>query len=150
MLCVSRFTCWQVQGHRLERGDCLFPSVSLLVVVGGALALTPSVCPQLYKRSYKSRSALRRSHECFLPPLYPNPRGVFNPPTFFPPVPGIIGGEYDQRPNFPFGPLPQGILPRPRYDPMSPFPDLDRQPPTISGRSWQPGGGGANIRRGFI
>ncbi|TWW64395.1 F-box only protein 7 isoform X2 [Takifugu flavidus] len=105
---------------------------------------------ELYRRSYKSRSAVRRSHECFLPPLYPNPRGVFTPPTFFPPVPGIIGGEYDQRPNFPFGPLPQGILPRPRYDPMSPFPDLDRQPPTISGRSWQPGGGGANIRRGFI
>lgn len=121
-----------------------------VVVLRGALALTPSVCPQLYKRSYKSRSALRRSPECFLPPLYPNPRGIFNPPPFFPPVPGIIGGEYDQRPNFPFGPLPQGILPRPRYDPMSPFPDLDRQPPTISGRSWQPGGGGANIRRGFI
>lgn len=122
--------------------------VSSLVVVGGAW--TPSVCPQLYRRSFKSRSTLRRSHDCFLPPLYPNPRGVFTPPTFFPPVPGIIGGEYDQRPNFPFGPLPQGILPRPRYDPMSPFPDLDRQPPTLSGRSWQPGGGGANIRRGFI
>lgn len=131
-----------------------------VVAVGGALALTPSVCPQLYKRSYKShRRHQQRSHERFLPPLYQHPRGIFNPPPLFPPVPGIIGGEYDQRPDFPFGPLgPQGILPRPRYDPISPFPDLDRQPPTISGGAWepgrggawQPGRGGANVRRGFI
>lgn len=107
------------------------------------------VCPQLYKRSYQSHRR-HLPHERFLPPLYQDPRSVFHPPPFFPPVPGIIGGEYDQRAHFPFGPLPQGILPRPRYDPLSPFPDLDRQPPTISGRAWQPGGGGADVRRGFI
>lgn len=106
---------------------------------------------ELYKRSYRGeRRHHQRSHEHFLPPLYHDPRGVFAPPPFFPPVPGIIGGEYDQRPNFPFGPPPQGILPRPRYDPLSPFPDLDRRPPTISGGAWQPGRGGANVRRGFI
>lgn len=113
--------------------------------------LTPPLCSQLYKRSYRGdRRHRQRSHEHFLPPLYHDPRGIFTPPPFFPPVPGIIGGEYDQRPNFPFGPPPQGILPRPRYDPLSPFPDLDRRPPTISGGAWQPGGGGANVRRGFI
>uniref|UniRef100_H3CCF9 F-box protein 7 n=1 Tax=Tetraodon nigroviridis TaxID=99883 RepID=H3CCF9_TETNG len=111
---------------------------------------------ELYQQAYR-RQLQPPPQRLHYPPCL-DPRAILHPPPFFPPVPGIIGGEYDQRPSFPFGPLPQGVLPRPRYDPMSPFPDLDRRPPTISEGAWgpggggarRPGGGGADVRRGFI
>jgi len=76
--------------------------------------------------------------------------GPFAPQPFPPHPPGIIGGEYDERPGFPLG-----VLPRPRYDPLGPFPGFG--PPGVgpSGRREGPrplhGGGRArDTRRGFI
>lgn len=68
-------------------------------------------------------------------------------PPSFPLVPGIIGGEYDQRPA-----LPHGFLPRPRYDPLGPLGDPDRMPSPLDLRVGQPPGGrgSSDIRRGFI
>lgn len=87
---------------------------------------------ELYKRHFKlhyERQQLR--HHRSLPP-YPNPRDIFGSVPFFEPlVPGIIGGEYDQRPA-----LPHGLLPRPRHDPIGPF------------RNYTPRSGGRD--RGFI
>ncbi|XP_036801399.1 F-box only protein 7-like [Oncorhynchus mykiss] len=79
------------------------------------------------------------------PPLYPLHPLPNNPFPFYPP--GIIGGEYDQRPG-----IPGGILPRPRYDPIGPLPGHD---PTAGGligrRGLRPAGNRpADIRRGFI
>ncbi|XP_030006395.1 F-box only protein 7 isoform X3 [Sphaeramia orbicularis] len=74
---------------------------------------------ELYKTSYKIRIKNRCvPHHPYPLPFVPNPRDIFNPlpVPFPPPIPGIIGGEYDQRPN-----IPQGLLPRPRYDPLNPF-----------------------------
>uniref|UniRef100_A0A1A8PYF3 F-box protein 7 n=1 Tax=Nothobranchius rachovii TaxID=451742 RepID=A0A1A8PYF3_9TELE len=94
---------------------------------------------ELYKKSYKIRSEHRRVPRCCLPsfPFTPVPRPLS------PPVPGIIGGEYDQRPT-----LPHDLLPYPRNNPIIPIADpagrlgLDLHRPT--------GGQMANIRRGLI
>lgn len=99
--------------------------------------------PQLYKRSYKLRSDLRRPRHCSLPPFHRNPRNMLPHPPSFPLVPGIIGGEYDQRPN-----LPQFV--RPRFDPIGPLGDPDRMAPVDLRVIHQPGGRAADIRRGFI
>ncbi|XP_045076091.1 F-box only protein 7-like [Coregonus clupeaformis] len=79
---------------------------------------------ELYKRKYKwKREAasyprpLPRYHPA-PPPLYPLHPLPNSPFPLYPP--GIIGGEYDQRPGF-----PGGILPRPRYDPIGPLPGHD-------------------------
>ncbi|XP_036067243.1 F-box only protein 7-like [Oryzias melastigma] len=95
---------------------------------------------ELYKRSFVFRAESRRRSTAFLvtPPLF-DPH-IFHPvPRPFPPVPGIIGGDYDQRPN-----LPYGLLPRPRYDPIGPLSDPFARP------RFRPSGGGADVRRGFI
>ncbi|KAF7651803.1 hypothetical protein LDENG_00105120 [Lucifuga dentata] len=103
---------------------------------------------QLYKVKYKSRRQSRRffSHPCAFPPIVPNPIHPFGsePIPLFPP--GVIGGEYDERPN-----VPRGILPRPRYDPIRPFPDgnLDRR--FFGQRGVRPmSSRPSDIRRGFI
>ncbi|KAL7857764.1 hypothetical protein AOLI_G00178660 [Acnodon oligacanthus] len=106
---------------------------------------------ELYKRRYKQRKELSRCRvRCYpypMPPIYP-----FTPvPT--PPVPlplhppGIIGGEYDERLS-----IPQGILPRPRYDPIGPVPGHEPGMGIPTGRrSLRPSGiRPADIRRGFI
>ncbi|CAB1346347.1 unnamed protein product [Coregonus sp. 'balchen'] len=106
---------------------------------------------ELYKRKYKwKREAasyprhMPRYHPA-PPPLYPLHPLPNSPFPLYPP--GIIGGEYDQRPGF-----PGGILPRPRYDPIGPLPGHD---PTAGGligrRGLRPAGNRpADIRRGFI
>nr|XP_046234490.1 F-box only protein 7 [Scatophagus argus]XP_046234491.1 F-box only protein 7 [Scatophagus argus]XP_046234492.1 F-box only protein 7 [Scatophagus argus] len=96
---------------------------------------------ELYKYFYKIRCDLRRARHRSLPSYHRNPRDLFLPVPLHPPLlPGIIGGEYDQRPN-----LPHGLLPRPRYDPIGPPRDPDRRP-----LGHFPRGRPADIRRGFI
>uniref|UniRef100_H2N0K5 F-box protein 7 n=1 Tax=Oryzias latipes TaxID=8090 RepID=H2N0K5_ORYLA len=96
---------------------------------------------ELYKTMFVFRSESRRSATRLMTP--PIGHHIFHPlPRPFPPVPGIIGGDYDQRPN-----LPHGLLPRPRHDPIGPLSDpLGRPLPRF--RSF--GGKAADIRRGFI
>ncbi|KAM6895713.1 F-box only protein 7 [Xenentodon cancila] len=99
---------------------------------------------ELYKKSYKLRSDRQHARRHRSLPPYP-PRDIFSPMPhrLFPPVPGIIGGEYDQRPN-----LPHGLLPLPRYDPISPITDRIRPPRSDFRRLTE--GRSSNIRRGFI
>ncbi|KAK0142700.1 F-box only protein 7 [Merluccius polli] len=111
---------------------------------------------ELYKRKYQTRKHYQRTSNRphFLPPpVYPVMPGPnpFHPQPFPPYPPGIIGGEYDQRPNFPLG-----MLPRPRYDPLGPFQGGLGGPPGVGplrprGGPGNSGGGPArDIRRGFI
>ncbi|XP_028250255.1 F-box only protein 7 isoform X2 [Parambassis ranga] len=98
---------------------------------------------KLYKTSYKTHRELRRAPRVStFPPFHP--ADIFAPAPYphFPPVPGIIGGEYDQRPN-----LPHVLLPRPRHDPIGPPTDLDRRPFRRLGPT---GRRPADVRRGFI
>ncbi|XP_073337168.1 F-box only protein 7 [Pagrus major] len=100
---------------------------------------------ELYKRFQKIRCDLRRARHHSLPPFHRHPRDIFHPAPLHPPLPGIIGGEYDQRPN-----LPHGLFPRPRYDPIGPHRDHDRRPLSDSRRFGPMGGRPADVRRGFI
>ncbi|KAL6116544.1 fbxo7 [Pungitius sinensis] len=93
---------------------------------------------QLYKRFHKIRCERRQATR--LRPLPPFHRNPFVPAPLQPPLPGIIGGDYDQNPGF-----PRVLLPRPRYDPLGP-PGLERRLP----RGRPVGGRAADIRRGFI
>uniref|UniRef100_A0A3Q3A3S4 F-box protein 7 n=1 Tax=Kryptolebias marmoratus TaxID=37003 RepID=A0A3Q3A3S4_KRYMA len=104
----------------------------------------------LYRRDFTgetfdpTRSERRRAaRHLFLPP-FPR-RDIISPVPrpLFPPLPGIIGGEYDQRPH-----LPHGLLPRPRYDPIGPIADPAGRPPVL--RRPPTGGQAADVRRGFI
>lgn len=96
---------------------------------------------ELYKRFYRIRCEIRHARHRSLPALPRPPRDIFDPlPPFYPPLPGIIGGEYDQRPALP----PHGLLPRPRYDPIGPPRDLGFR------RVRPPPGRPADVRRGFI
>lgn len=72
---------------------------------------------ELYKTSYESRIRRQRLPRPPYPhPFIPIPRDIFNPEPgpFPPPIPGIIGGDYDERPVFP-------LVPRRRMDPLNPF-----------------------------
>ncbi|XP_039997811.1 F-box only protein 7 isoform X2 [Xiphias gladius] len=103
---------------------------------------------ELYKRFYKLRCEHRHvARHRSLPPFHRNPRDIFGsvPVPLHPPLPGIIGGEYDQRPN-----LPRGLLPRHRYDPFSPPRDLDGRPLDNFRRVRPMGGRPADVQRGFI
>ncbi|KAJ7987936.1 hypothetical protein DPEC_G00318410 [Dallia pectoralis] len=106
---------------------------------------------ELYKKKYKWRKEAghytrhRPRYQNFIPPLYPLRPLPNIPLPLYPP--GIIGGEYDQRPGI----LPE-YLPRPRYDPIGPLPGHD---PTAAGligrRGLRPAGNRmSDIRRGFI
>ncbi|XP_070710124.1 F-box only protein 7 isoform X2 [Pempheris klunzingeri] len=102
---------------------------------------------ELYKRFHKIRRERRNvpRHRC-LPPSHLDPLDIYQPipVPLHPPLPGIIGGEYDQRPSF-----PRGLLPRPRYDPLGPMRDLAGRP--LGERRGRPmGGRPADVRRGFI
>ncbi|XP_026775335.3 F-box only protein 7 isoform X1 [Pangasianodon hypophthalmus] len=106
---------------------------------------------ELYKKRFKQKKALNRYRaRCYpfpIPPIYPL-APVPIPPLplpLFPP--GIIGGEHDQRPA-----IPQGILPRPRYDPIGPLPGHEPRIGLPFGRRLlRPGGSRApDTRRGFI
>lgn len=100
---------------------------------------------QLYKNSYKIRLERRHPVRPYSLPPFPL-RDIITPVPrpLFPPLPGIIGGEYDQRPN-----LPPTLLPRPRYDPIGPLLDPASGRPRFGFRT--PGGGRpADVRRGFI
>nr|XP_033806911.1 F-box only protein 7 [Geotrypetes seraphini]XP_033806913.1 F-box only protein 7 [Geotrypetes seraphini]XP_033806914.1 F-box only protein 7 [Geotrypetes seraphini] len=124
---------------------------------------------ELYKKKQKQKKeAIRWRHMFFLPspphpiPFHPNP---FYPTPFAPsPIypPGIIGGEYDQRPVLPFvgdpitslipgsGQTPGRFPPfRPHFDPIGPLPEPS---PTLPGRSGpRPSRGRpSDIRRMFI
>ncbi|XP_041637166.1 F-box only protein 7 [Cheilinus undulatus] len=106
---------------------------------------------KLYKRAHKHRSDRRRlPHPRSLPPLPYNPPGIFQPfplpLPLHPPIPGIIGGEYDQRPELPPGLLP----PQPRFDPIGPLRNQERRSQSDFRRNTPLGGRPANIRRGFI
>ncbi|XP_056373600.1 F-box only protein 7 [Hyla sarda] len=93
---------------------------------------------ELYKEKYKrtcrnSRSRYRPYVPDF-PPFHPDPFPPDQYPPNFPYPPGIIGGEYDQNPIFPFArdplslldprrhPKPPGLFQpaRPRFDPLFP------------------------------
>ncbi|MEE6477852.1 hypothetical protein FKM82_011654 [Ascaphus truei] len=124
---------------------------------------------ELYKKKYKQkRETLRWRHTFFLPapphplPFHPNPYypDPFPPNHIYPP--GIIGGEYDQRPTLPvvgdpitslipgMSPVPGRFPPfRPHFDPIGPLAETN---PTLPGRSGtRPSRGRAHdIRRGFI
>ncbi|KAM6895992.1 F-box only protein 7 isoform 1-T2 [Lycodopsis pacificus] len=99
---------------------------------------------ELYKRFHQIRFERRHVTRHRPPPFHRNP---FAPPApLHPPLPGIIGGDYDQSPGL-FPPLPRLLLPpRPRYDPIGPPPDLERRLPRVR----PPGGWAADVRRGFI
>ncbi|XP_074082884.1 F-box only protein 7 [Macrotis lagotis] len=109
---------------------------------------------ELYRKQKQRRDALRWRHPMFLPPLphplpfYPNP---FPPNPMYPP--GIIGGEFDERPVPPYvgdpinslipgpGETPGQFSPfRPHFDPMGPIPGPN---PVLPGR------GGASDRFPF-
>ncbi|KAL7371226.1 hypothetical protein ABVT39_022272 [Epinephelus coioides] len=99
---------------------------------------------ELYKQFYKIRSELRHgARHRSLPPFHWNPRDIFNPVPIplHPPLPGIIGGDYDQRPS-----LPRVLLPRHRSDPIGRPEDVIGRPPRLRPM----GGRSADIRRGFI
>ncbi|XP_017340953.1 F-box only protein 7 [Ictalurus punctatus] len=105
---------------------------------------------KMYRKRFKQKKELGRYRSrCYffpVPPIYPpNPLHIPPLPPLFPP--GIIGGEHDQRP-----PIPQGILPRPRYDPIGPFPGHEpRIGLPFSRRLLRLGGSRApDTRRGFI
>ncbi|CAK6978032.1 F-box only protein 7 isoform X2 [Scomber scombrus] len=101
---------------------------------------------ELYKRFYKTRCDIRHvARHRSLPPFLRNPRDIFGPVPvpLHPPLPGIIGGEYDQRPN-----LPRGLLPRPRYDPIGPLRDQVGRP--LSDFRRPMGSRPTDARRGFI
>ncbi|XP_026859827.2 F-box only protein 7 [Electrophorus electricus] len=103
---------------------------------------------ELYKKRYRHRKEVSRSRvRCYpytLGPVYPFSPIPMAPAPLYPP--GIIGGEYDERL------IPQGILPRPRYDPIGPLPGHEPSVGIpIGRRSLRPGGSRpADIRRGFI
>ncbi|XP_064417683.1 F-box only protein 7 isoform X2 [Latimeria chalumnae] len=131
---------------------------------------------ELYKVKYKQKKeALRWRHPAFLPapihpvpfhpgPFYPNPFPPTNP--FY--IPGIIGGEYDIRPQLPYasdsfnpllpnsGQMPGRLPPlRPHFDPTAPFPDPNLTGPRRAGPndrfSARPSRGmPIDIKRGFI
>ncbi|XP_077449468.1 F-box only protein 7 [Stigmatopora argus] len=95
---------------------------------------------ELYKSFYKfrhKRGCVERP--CSLPPFIHRP--VFGPAPY-PPIPGVIGGNYDRRPL---------ALPAPRFDPVGPPMRGERR--RRSDPRPPPGGGGArpaDVRRGFI
>ncbi|XP_056132952.1 F-box only protein 7 [Lampris incognitus] len=103
---------------------------------------------ELYKRKYKLRNDYRHTAHRYLAPfIFPDPPNILIPDPFPLYPPGIIGGEYDQRPN-----IPHGILPRPRYDPIGPLPGQNPLGRGVFGRhGLRPAGSRpADIRRGFI
>uniref|UniRef100_A0A5F8H7U5 F-box protein 7 n=1 Tax=Monodelphis domestica TaxID=13616 RepID=A0A5F8H7U5_MONDO len=105
---------------------------------------------ELYRKQKQRKDALRWRHAMFLPPpphpmpfhpspFYPSP---FPPNPMYPP--GIIGGEFDERPVLPYvgdpinslipgpGEAPGQFSPfRPHFDPMGPFPGPN---PVLPGR----------------
>ncbi|XP_031165225.1 F-box only protein 7 [Sander lucioperca] len=98
---------------------------------------------ELYKRFHKLRCELRHvtRHRSLPVPVPYHPLHHPLPVPLHPPVPGIIGGEYDQWPG-----LPRALLPRPRYDPIGPPRDPDGRLPRVRPTAGRP----ADIRRGFI
>ncbi|XP_008578864.1 PREDICTED: F-box only protein 7 isoform X1 [Galeopterus variegatus] len=106
---------------------------------------------ELYRKRHKQRKEAQRGrHMMFLPssphpiPFYPDPlhSRPFPPSSLLPP--GIIGGEYDERPTLPYvgdpinslipgpGGTPSQFPPlRPRFDPIGPFPGPN---PILPGR----------------
>ncbi|XP_027796755.1 F-box only protein 7 isoform X2 [Marmota flaviventris] len=113
---------------------------------------------ELYRKRHKQRKEAQRGrHVMFLPsspypiPFYPSPLHPFHPSSLLPP--GIIGGEYDERPTLPYvgdpinslipgpGETPGQFPPlRPRFDPIGPLPGPN---PILPGR------GGPNDRFPF-
>ncbi|KAJ7376533.1 F-box only protein 7 [Desmophyllum pertusum] len=112
---------------------------------------------QLYEQK-KNQERLRM--QVIVPPLelFPPYHGLGSQPfrgNTFPP--GIIGGQSDLFPNLPF--MPGGInpthgirpgpgLPRPRFDPFGPLPDINQMPgPSRRGRRSDPS---RNFPPGFL
>ncbi|XP_069870524.1 F-box only protein 7 isoform X2 [Dipodomys merriami] len=105
---------------------------------------------ELYRKRHKQRKEAQRGRHMFLTtpshpiPFYPSPLHPmpFHPSSLLPP--GIIGGEYDERPTLPFGGNPiNSLIPgpgqtpgqfpplRPRFDPVGPLPGPN---PILPGR----------------
>ena len=104
----------------------------------------------LYKEEYLNKQERERSRSRVPPPpLFPFPDFENNPQNpLLPPIPGIVGGDYDR---FPFGgnPLqPPFNLPRPRFD--TPGPSFPGFGPRRGGRGGfgPPGFGGGGF--GFM
>ncbi|XP_068163537.1 F-box only protein 7 isoform X2 [Antennarius striatus] len=95
---------------------------------------------EVYKRFHKSRSHFHWPCIPSLPHFAPPLRDIYPNPFF--PVPGILGGEYDQWPH----------LPRPRHDPIGPplHPNPDRRRPPNIHQMGPRAGRSADVRRGFI
>jgi len=105
----------------------------------------------LYKEEFLNKKERERSRRRVPPPpLFPFPDYEGDPQNpLLPPVPGIVGGDYDR---IPFGgnPLvPSFNLLRPRFDPPGPnFPGLDPRRGGGSGSFCPPGFGGGGF--GFM
>lgn len=104
----------------------------------------------LYKKRFKKQNEVSffrcTPQPRHLLPMYPVPPNPFNPVPFPLYPPGIIGGEYDERPG-----IPHSILPRPRYDPIGPHPGHDPTGGLNRRDGRRPTGNrSADIRRGFI
>ncbi|KAJ8245568.1 hypothetical protein GJAV_G00272160 [Gymnothorax javanicus] len=107
---------------------------------------------ELYKRKHRQAREWARSRRTRLYPVVPPCRPAPIHPFPFgphPPIlpPGIIGGEYDERPG-----IPHGILPRPRFDPIGPHLEPNPSIRGPIGRRFQgpTGNRSSDIRRGFI
>ncbi|XP_019065051.1 F-box only protein 7 [Fukomys damarensis] len=132
----------------------------------GSVRVRDTDWKELYKKRHRQRKEAQRvRYMKFLPPpphpipFYPSP---FPPSSLLPP--GIIGGQYDQRPTLPYvgdpinslipgpGETPGQFPPlRPRFDPIGPFPGSS---PMLLGRGgpgdrspFRPGRGRASDSR---
>ncbi|XP_021114003.1 F-box only protein 7 isoform X2 [Heterocephalus glaber] len=137
----------------------------------GSVRVRDTDWKELYKKRHRHRKEAQRArHAKFLPPpphpipFYPSPLhpSPFAPSSLLPP--GIIGGEYDERPALPYvgdpinslipgpGETPGQFPPlRPRFDPIGPFPGPS---PVLPGRGgtgdrfpFRPGRGRASDSR---
>ncbi|KAM5170735.1 F-box only protein 7 isoform 2-T2 [Mantella aurantiaca] len=98
---------------------------------------------ELYKAMYKARLSRLTAHHIFqpLPPLpyLPNPLVPDPFPTNFPYPPGIIGGEYDERPILPIARDPLSLFIPGRRPIMDPFQPLRHHiNPNLPGRGGFP------------
>ncbi|XP_004623924.1 F-box only protein 7 isoform X2 [Octodon degus] len=117
----------------------------------GSVRVRDTDWKELYRKRYTQRKEARRARRAVLLPPCPHSSpfcpSAF-PPNAFPPIPllppGIIGGDYDQRPTLPYvgdpirslipgpGQTPGQFPPlRPRFDPIGPFPGPN---PMLPGR----------------
>lgn len=88
---------------------------------------------ELYKQSYRSSiNQEHAGHHSLLTPLLRDSRDIFPIPfALHPPIPGIIGGRYNLRPN-----LPCGLFPCPHYYPITTLPHYHDDYPVSVYEEW--------------